>query len=302
MTALASISARPTRSSPSPTGTAARVHRFARDGQSLEAVRTTLSFRRNPARGGLPLAEAGPWAIQDFIDSPEDTRFLQSFKSFAASASFTDTAVFTSRYKFEDLLQAFLGRLRDHAGISDFPKRIVIGRPVTFAGQNPDDALAQRRYETALRGLGFTDITYVLEPVAAAHFYAQGLTRDAVDPRRRFRRRHQRLLGPALQGVAQGHQRRGAGPQRNWNRRRQFRLSHHRQCRVAAARQARDLQELGKDASRAHPLFCKLLALERAVPHAAPGSAARIARPCPQQQFARRIAIAGRPHRRRCQL
>ncbi|WP_373502608.1 Hsp70 family protein [Aestuariivirga sp.] len=163
-----------------PDGNGACVHRFARDGQLLEAARTTLSFRRSPKPGGLPLAEAGPWAIQDFIDSPEDTRFLQSFKSFAASASFTDTAVFTRRYKFEDLLQAFLGRLREHSGLRDFPQRIVIGRPVTFAGQSPDDALAQRRYETALKVLGFTDITYVLEPVAAAHFYAQGLKRDAV--------------------------------------------------------------------------------------------------------------------------
>ena len=58
---------------------------------TLDALRTTLSFRRNPMLGGRPLTEAGPWAIQDFIESPEETRFLQSFKSFAASRSLPAT-------------------------------------------------------------------------------------------------------------------------------------------------------------------------------------------------------------------
>jgi len=163
-----------------PRGSEAAVLAFPRDGDSLDALRTTLSFRRNPVQGGRPVAEAGPWAIDEFIDLPEETRFLQSFKSFAASASFTDTAVFTSRYRFEDLMKTYLAKLREHAGLADFPKRLAIGRPVTFAGTKPDDALAQRRYASALQGLGFDQPTYVLEPVAAAYFYAQRLTRDAV--------------------------------------------------------------------------------------------------------------------------
>lgn len=163
-----------------PMGNSAVVETFTRDGESHDALRTTLSFRRNPAPGGQPVAEAGPWAIDAFIEMPEETRFLQSFKSFAASASFTDTAVFTSRYRFENLMQTYLDKLREHAGRAAYPRRLAIGRPVTFAGTKPDDALAQRRYAAALGGLGFEQVTYVLEPVAAAYFYAQRLTRDAV--------------------------------------------------------------------------------------------------------------------------
>lgn len=163
-----------------PSGSDARVLHVMRDDARLEALRTTLSFRRNPVQGGRPLAEAGPWAIDDFIELPEETRFLQSFKSFAASASFTDTAVFTARYRFEDLMHTYLARLRDHAGLSAFPKRLAIGRPVTFAGSKPDDELARRRYADALRALGFEQPTFVLEPVAAAYFYAQRLSREAV--------------------------------------------------------------------------------------------------------------------------
>ena len=163
-----------------PEGNMTRVEAFRRGEDVYDTLRTTLSFRRNPVAGGGPLAEAGPWAIQDFIDAPEDTRFLQSFKSFAASASFADTAVFTRRYRFEDLMAAYLERVREHTEMGRFPRRLAIGRPVTFAGQSPDDALAQRRYATALASLGFEQVTYVLEPVAAAYFYAQRLTRDAV--------------------------------------------------------------------------------------------------------------------------
>lgn len=163
-----------------PEGSGARVQPFQLSHETHEALRTTLAFRRNPAMGEGPLTEAGPWAIRDFIEAPEDTRFLQSFKSFAASASFTDTAVFTRRYRFEDLMSAYLDKIRQHAGLSAFPRRLAIGRPVTFAGQSPDDALAQRRYASALSALGFEQVSYVLEPVAAAYFYAQRLTRDAV--------------------------------------------------------------------------------------------------------------------------
>ena len=157
-----------------------QVQCFQRGSDSLDAIRTALSFRRNPRRGEAPLSEAGAWAIQDFADSPEDTRFLQSFKSFAASPSFTDTAIFTKRFAFEDLMGAYLAHLFERAGIDSFPRRLVIGRPVTFAGQSPRNALAHQRYTAALNRLGFEDIHFVLEPVAAALYYARTLTGGAV--------------------------------------------------------------------------------------------------------------------------
>ena len=147
---------------------------FVHGQETLEAIRTTLSFRRGTL--AEPAREAGPWAIDAFIEAPEDTRFLQSFKSFAASAAFSDTAIFSRRFKFEDLLAAFIAEAGRRAGLDRFPKRAVIGRPVTFAGSNPDEATARRRYDAAFTALGFEDIVYVLEPVAAAYFYAQRLT------------------------------------------------------------------------------------------------------------------------------
>ena len=68
-----------------------------------------------------------------------------------------------------------------HAGpaLADLPLQLVAGRPVAFAGVNPNEALALERYERAFKRVGFTEITYVYEPVAAAFFFAQRLTQAA---------------------------------------------------------------------------------------------------------------------------
>lgn len=158
-------------------GTQAEVLPFDFHGQPLDHVRTALAFRRAVQRE--PLRDAGNWAIDMFLEAPEDTRFLQSFKSFAASHAFSDTAVFARRFKFEDLLESFLVRMREHAGLNHFPERLVIGRPVTFAGSNPDEALAIARYSAAFAKLGFEHVDFVLEPVAASYFFAQRLTEPA---------------------------------------------------------------------------------------------------------------------------
>ncbi|HEY4031399.1 MAG TPA: Hsp70 family protein [Caulobacteraceae bacterium] len=154
---------------------------FAAPEARATAFRSVLSFREHPDPARPRVVEAGPWAIEEYLEDPLDTRFIQSFKSFAASASFQSTDIFSRRYAFEDLLSSFLTRLRAHAGerLEALPGTAVIGRPVQFAGANPDADLALRRYEQAFRRLGFTKLHYVYEPVAAAFYFAQRLTGSA---------------------------------------------------------------------------------------------------------------------------
>jgi hypothetical chaperone protein len=158
---------------------AARLVRFPAAAGELFAFRSALSFHRS--QDGERVVEAGPWAIEAYVEDPLETRFIQSFKTFAASAAFTETRILDRRYQFEDLLAAFLLRLREHAGgsMTALPSRVVVGRPVTFAGGNPDEALALKRYEAAFARLGFTDIRYAYEPVGAAFFFARQLKQDA---------------------------------------------------------------------------------------------------------------------------
>ena len=145
-------------------------------------MRTALSFLKDPQLGaGALKVEAGQAAIRTFIDNPGDCRFLQSIKTFAASALFQGTLVHARRFQFEDLMEVFLKRLQAYAGDGwpDGAKRLVAGRPVHFAGASPDPALAVTRYNEALTRLGFPEIHYVYEPVAAAFYFARTLKRDA---------------------------------------------------------------------------------------------------------------------------
>lgn len=147
-----------------------------------DTMRTALSFLKDRQLGaGALKVEAGQAAIRAFIDNPGECRFLQSIKTFAASALFQGTLVHARRFQFEDLMEVFLKRLETYAG-DGWPngaKRLVAGRPVHFAGANPDPVLATSRYNEALTRLGFPEIHYVYEPVAAAFYFAQNLKADA---------------------------------------------------------------------------------------------------------------------------
>ncbi|MFS8148639.1 Hsp70 family protein [Rhizobium sp. BR 249] len=163
-------------------GGATRSMAFTSTAGTADSMRTALSFMKDGQLGAAALkVEAGHAAIRQFIDNPGECRFLQSIKTFAASALFQGTLIYAKRHSFEDLMEVFVRRLRNYAGDS-WPadvSRIVTGRPVHFAGASPDPALATERYNEALSRFGFPEIHYVYEPVAAAFYFAQNLKRDA---------------------------------------------------------------------------------------------------------------------------
>lgn len=153
---------------------------FAAPNGPSEVFRSALCFWQEDAvRGGLA-HEAGPWAIAEFLGFPQGSRFLQSFKSVAASASFEHAPVFTKRLRFEDLGRHFLDHLTAHArdALKALPERIVVGRPVRYVGSRPDPALARARYGAMFAGLN-RHIHYVYEPLGAAYGFASRLTDPA---------------------------------------------------------------------------------------------------------------------------
>ncbi|MDF7776010.1 Hsp70 family protein [Sphingomonas sp. AOB5] len=161
-------------------GGAPEMVEFAAPAATGSVFRSALCFWEDETvRGGMAV-EAGPWAIAEYLEYPEGSRFIQSFKSVAASASFEHAAIFGKRLRFEELGQAFLRKLVSHAGgkLDKMPDRIVVGRPVEYAGSRPDPALARERYDAMFATLG-TEIHYVYEPVGAAFSYARRLSDPA---------------------------------------------------------------------------------------------------------------------------
>ncbi len=150
-------------------------------GDAGDAVfRSALCFWEEE-RGWNGIAhEAGPWAIDEYLQSPLDSRFIQSFKSVAASPLFERAMIFNKPFRFEDMGRLFLQRLVAHAGgaLDERPRRIIVGRPVEYAGARADPELARQRYDAMLAAFG-TEIHYVHEPLGAAHSYASRLTEPA---------------------------------------------------------------------------------------------------------------------------
>lgn len=76
---------------------------YAGDDATGAVFRSALCFWEEERACQGVAHEAGPWAIAEYLQSPLDSRFVQSFKSVAASASFERALIFNKPYRFEDL-------------------------------------------------------------------------------------------------------------------------------------------------------------------------------------------------------
>lgn len=164
----------------SPPGQDARLLTFAGPAATTEVFRSALCFCEDDSASTGVAIEAGPWAIAEYLGWPQGSRFIQSFKSVAASPNFERAAIFEQRYTFEALGKAFLGELTRHSGgeLGGRDSRIVVGRPVAYAGSSPDPALARQRYDLMFENFG-AEVHYVYEPLAAAFTYAARLSDEA---------------------------------------------------------------------------------------------------------------------------
>jgi hypothetical chaperone protein len=135
--------------------------------------RSALCFWEDEA--GIAV-EAGPWAVAEYLGYPEGSRFIQSFKTVAASPHFLHASIFDRRYRFEDLGKLFLKKMEQRSGgaLEGQDRRVIVGRPVVFAGHRPEEALAQERYKAVFAGLG-AEVSYVYEPLGAAFSFASEL-------------------------------------------------------------------------------------------------------------------------------
>ncbi len=124
----------------------------------------------------------GRAAVAAYVDGT-DGRLMRSMKSVLGSAlmeQHTDIGAGRS-VAFGDVISSYLLHLKRaaqaHAGREI--DRVVLGRPVFFVDDDATrDAAAQASLEAAARAVGFTDIRFQYEPIAAAFHYEEQVTRE----------------------------------------------------------------------------------------------------------------------------
>ncbi len=148
-------------------------------GGTTPTWRTVLYFEPADDDRGPPRVSAGPEAIARYEVTEGQGRFIQSMKSHLASEHFSATHVFGVRYAVEDLVARYLDALLRAAGLRGAAgvERLVVGRPVRYwgASDEADDRRAIERMRRALAAIGFDQVEFEYEPVAAAYRYAAGL-------------------------------------------------------------------------------------------------------------------------------
>ena len=168
---------------------AVRFAQFAAPGGLTASSRSLLYLQRQNTRPGKPVRVwSGPEAIarhleHDPFDDDVQGRLIQSLKSYIAARTFNGTEIFGRHYRVEDLLAKMLTDLRVRASeaFGTEVTRAVAGRPVWFvnADTEADNAFAEERLRAAFLQAGWTDVSFALEPVGAAHSYAAGLSGNA---------------------------------------------------------------------------------------------------------------------------
>jgi hypothetical chaperone protein len=143
----------------------------------LDVFRSVLCFWSEEGRGRRILRQAaGPAAIASYLEDPLDSRLIMSMKTYLAQKSFTETRIFGYPFTLKRLIGRFLRTLLAEAGTLP---RIIVGRPVHFAGEFADDSLGADRLRGAYLEAGFPEVTLALEPEAAGWRFAQTLTEPA---------------------------------------------------------------------------------------------------------------------------
>jgi hypothetical chaperone protein len=154
----------------------------------LEPGHTTMPtavfyFVEGPELDGPPRA-FGRAAVAAYVDGI-DGRLMRSMKSILGSNLIDQTTdVGGGRgAKYLDIVAGYLKHLKRSAEAqAGAPiRRAVLGRPVFFVDDDPvRDAQAQSALESAARMVGFDDVQFQYEPIAAAFDYERGIDREQI--------------------------------------------------------------------------------------------------------------------------
>ena len=123
----------------------------------------------------------GRHAIQDYTDG-EPGRLMRALKSILGYGLFHEKTRLQKQFlALSDVLALYVERLKSTAeAFAGVPlEQVVMGRPVQFIEHDAEaDRRAQNDLEEAVRKLGFRDVAFQFEPIAAALEYEQSVSAE----------------------------------------------------------------------------------------------------------------------------
>lgn len=126
----------------------------------------------------LYVTSSGKQVFNDVLEFYEEIdfgtgRFFHALKSALKVKSYRGSRVFGEEYSLEQLIAKLISQIKDRADemVKLNIDSVVVGRPVAISTDPDKDKAAQDRLEEALKIVGFKNIKFVFEPIAAAKYF-----------------------------------------------------------------------------------------------------------------------------------
>ena len=113
-----------------------------------------------------------------YVDELKPGRLLQYIKTALRSPGYEGTRIFDRYYSLSDLISVYLQALKSRAEtlLGEPISQVTLGRPVKFSPDSEQDQRSHAALEQAAFDAGFKQVSFELEPVAAALYYEMRLS------------------------------------------------------------------------------------------------------------------------------
>lgn len=114
-----------------------------------------------------------------YVDELKPGRLLQYLKTALRKDNYQGTQIFERYYTVGDLAKTYLSLLRRRAEevLGESIEAVTLGRPVKFSESPERDHKAQETLRQAAHEAGFKEVDFELEPIAAALYYEQSISK-----------------------------------------------------------------------------------------------------------------------------
>jgi hypothetical chaperone protein len=114
-----------------------------------------------------------------YVDELKPGRLLQYLKTALRKDNYNGTQIFERFYSVGDLARTYLSLLKARAEgvLGETIDAVTLGRPVKFSEHSEQDHKAQETLRQAAHEAGFKEVDFELEPIAAALYYEQSMTK-----------------------------------------------------------------------------------------------------------------------------